>query len=51
MNCKGCLTHVTRPIKSMSNSGEAMSKFDKKKWIKRMRGYLKNERGKEIFGL
>lgn len=43
MNCKGCLTHVTRPIKSMSSKGHAMGRFDKKKWVKRMRGYLKSQ--------
>lgn len=51
MNCKGYLTHLTRPIKSMSSKGKAglfsgkktSSKFDQKKWNKRVRGYWKNE--------
>jgi hypothetical protein len=43
MNCKGALTHITRPIRSMSGEGEAMGRFDKKKWVKRMRGYLKSQ--------
>lgn len=48
MNCKGWLTHITRHITSMS-SGEAgrfsrkTSKFDKKKWSKRVRGYFKSQ--------
>jgi len=43
MNCKGCLTHVTRPVTSMSPKGHAMGRFDKKKWIKRIRGYWKSQ--------
>jgi hypothetical protein len=43
MNQKGCLTHVTRPVTSMSPNGYARSKFDKKKWIKRIRGYWKSQ--------
>lgn len=49
MNCKGWLTHITRPIKSMSSNGRAglfskkSSKFDKKKWSKRVRGYFKSQ--------
>ena len=43
MNCKGCLTHITRPITSMSSKGEAMGRFDKKKWSKRVRGYFKSQ--------
>jgi len=42
-NCKSLIPHITRPIRSMSSKGEAMSKFDKKKWVKRMRGYLKSQ--------
>ena len=48
MNCKGCLTHITRPITSMSSNGHATGKFDKKKWSKRVRGYFKSQ-VKEIF--
>ena len=49
MNCKGWLTHITRPITSMSSKGRAglfssdSAKFDKKKWSKRVRGYFKAE--------
>lgn len=51
MNCKGYLTHLTRPIESMSSKGNAgafssksgSSKFDKKKWSKRVRGYAKSQ--------
>ncbi len=54
MNCKGYLTHLTRPIESMSAKGKAGSfssqsdskrskKFDKKKWAKRVRGYNKSQ--------
>ena len=53
MNCKGFLTHLTRPITSMSKGeagmfsstakGKKSAKFDKKKWIKRMRGYFKSK--------
>jgi len=48
MNCKGCLTHMTRPIESMSSNGNAgwsgnSARFDKKKWSKRVRGYLKSQ--------
>lgn len=42
-NCKGLLSHVTRPIKSMSSKGYAKGRFDKKKWIKRIRGYFKSK--------
>lgn len=41
MNCKGWLMHITRPERSMSSKGHAMGRYDKKKWSKRMRGYLK----------
>lgn len=47
MNCKGYLTHITRPIQSMS-SREGISKFDKGKWSKRVRGYFKSQ-SKNIF--
>lgn len=51
MNCKGYLTHITRPITSMSSKGRAgafegkrkVGKFDKKKWSKRVRGYNKTQ--------
>lgn len=43
MNCKGTLTHITRPIKSMSSNGKAEGRFDKKKWSKRVRGYFKSQ--------
>lgn len=49
MNCKGWLTHLTRPIESMSSKGNAggfsseSAKFDKKKWQKRIRGYFKSQ--------
>lgn len=46
-NCKSVISHITRPIESMSSKGMASSKFDKKKWIKRMRGYLKTEEEKQ----
>lgn len=41
-DCKSTIAHITRPIRSMSPKGFANSKFDKKKWIKRIRGYFKN---------
>lgn len=40
---KGWLTHLTRPIESMSSKGRASGKFDKKKWSKRVRGYFKSQ--------
>lgn len=43
LNCKGSLTHLTRPIESMSSKGRATSKFHKKKWSKRVRGYFKSQ--------
>lgn len=43
LNCKGLLTHLTRPIKSMSSKGRASGRFDKKKWTKRVRGYFKSQ--------
>ena len=42
-NCKGLISHLTRPINSMSSKGHAKGRFDKKKWQKRMRGYLKSQ--------
>lgn len=42
-NCKGALSHITRPIESMSPNGEANGRFDKKKWSKRVRGYFKSQ--------
>lgn len=43
LNEKGCLTHLTRPIESMSSKGRAKGRFEKKKWIKRVRGYFKSQ--------
>lgn len=43
LDCKGYLTHLTRPIESMSSKGHSSSKFEKKKWIKRVRGYFKSK--------
>lgn len=40
---KGTTTQLTRPINSMSSKGKAEGKFDKKKWIKRIRGYFKSK--------
>ena len=42
-NCKGSGAKLTRPIRSMSSLGKAWNKFDKKHWVKRMRGYLKSQ--------
>jgi hypothetical protein len=42
-NCKGCLVQLSRPITSMSFRGTAKGKFDKSKWIKRIRGYSKSQ--------
>lgn len=47
-NCKGSVAHVTRPITSMSSKGFAGSKFDKKKWIKRIRGYFKGNNSEKL---
>lgn len=51
-NCKGNLAHITRPIESMGSrsKGHFISKFDKKKWSKRVRGYFKSQT-KNIFDL
>lgn len=43
LNQKGLLTHLTRPIESMSPKGRAKGRFDKKKWTKRVRGYFKSQ--------
>ena len=43
-NCKGTISHITRPIESMPSNGYAEGRFDKKKWSKRRRGYFKNEK-------
>jgi hypothetical protein len=43
LDSKGYLTHLTRPITSMSPKGMAYSKYEKKKWIKRIRGYFKSQ--------
>lgn len=42
-NCKSNICHLTRPITSMSSKGFAFGKFDKSKWIKRIRGYFKSQ--------
>jgi hypothetical protein len=42
-NGGGQLSHITRPITSMSSKGKATSKFDKSKWQKRIRGYFKSQ--------
>jgi hypothetical protein len=47
-NCKSSISHLTRPIGSMSSKGLASGTFDKSKWIKRMRGYFKSQT-KDIF--
>ncbi len=49
-NCKSLIYHLTRPMESMSSNGYANGSFDKKKWIKRMRGYLKTTAVKKILG-
>jgi len=41
LNCKSTISHLTRPIESMSSKGLADGRFDKKKWTKRIRGYWK----------
>lgn len=48
-NCKSTIWFVTRPIESMSSKGFATNKFEKKKWQKRIRGYLKTARGRKLF--
>ena len=52
-NCKGCLVHVTRPVEKMSkgpfyNRG-GKKKITKKGWIKRIRGYFKQQFAKDSF--
>ncbi len=42
-NSKSTIVQLTRPIESMSNKGFAQGKFDKSKWIKRIRGYFKSQ--------
>lgn len=49
-DCKGCISHITRPIESMSSKGCAQGTFDKKKWQKRVRGYAKSQT-KDIFNI
>ena len=41
-NCKGELCGITRPINQMGHR-DSFSKFDKKKWQKRIRGYFKSQ--------
>lgn len=40
-DCKSGIVQLTRPVKSMSSKGTAQGRFDKKKWMKRVRGYGK----------
>ena len=42
-NSKSCIPHITRDIKSISSRGKFISRFDKKKWAKRIRGYFKSQ--------
>lgn len=42
-DCKGAISHITRPINSMSSRNGFISTFDKKKWSKRIRGYFKSQ--------
>jgi hypothetical protein len=42
-NCKSSIFSLTRPINSMSSKGNANGVYDKKKWIKRVRGYFKSQ--------
>lgn len=49
-NCKSSIAHLTRPIESMSPKGFASGKFDKKKWIKRIRGYFKSQTKRPLEG-
>ena len=41
-NCKVDLCGITRPINQMGHR-ESFSKFAKKKWHKRVRGYFKSQ--------
>lgn len=43
LDSKGSLTHITRPITSISSKGRAIGRFEKKKWTKRVRGYFKSK--------
>lgn len=52
-NCKGMLVHITRDVTKMGKGpfyarGES-KKFLKRKWSKRVRGYLKSQT-KDIYG-
>jgi len=47
-NCKEGLTHITRPITSMSSGN--VGKYNKKKWQKRIRGYFKTQHWLDIEG-
>lgn len=51
MNCKGYLTHITRPIAKMASrkKDECISTYDKKKWSKRVRSYFKHSLSIKIF--
>jgi hypothetical protein len=42
-NCKSNIAHLTRPINSMSAKGFGKGRFDKKAWMKRVRGYMKSQ--------
>jgi len=43
-NLKGHTSHLTRPVNSMASRGEMYGgKFNKSKWIKRIRGYFKSQ--------
>lgn len=42
-NCKSGIVQLTRPITSMSSKGMAETRYDKKKWSKRIRGYFKSQ--------
>lgn len=42
-NCKSMLVRITRPITSMSSRGRVQGKYEKNKWIKRIRGYFKSQ--------
>ncbi len=49
-NCKGTIAHITRNIDSMFSMSGFISKFDKKKWSKRVRGYFKSTTKKVLIG-
>lgn len=43
-NCKGLLMGLTRSITKMASRNKSnFTKFDKKKWSKRVRGYFKSQ--------